>query len=71
MSDSRDTRKPTAGEELFTLLERMQGEAFCADDLEDWEEHRVILRAEIILDIQKEMNRKLSAWIRRKRGERE
>jgi len=62
-------RTLTIGDELFMLVERLQGEAFIADDMEDWDTERVIRRAEVVLDIQREINRRLVSWIRHKRKE--
>jgi hypothetical protein len=63
---SATRRELTIGDELHMLVERDQGEAFIADDMNDWDAERVLDRARTALQIQRELNIKMANWIRRK-----
>lgn len=57
------------GEQLWTLVERVQGYAFISDIVEEYSDADALRVAENTLAWQKSLNRKLAAWIRKNRKE--
>lgn len=75
-SDSSKPRNEDWGDDLFALVERRQGKAFISDGISNYAgQDSPVSRQEIVriaqqtLDIQRELNRDLAKWIRRKRKE--
>jgi len=76
MTKPADERTADWGDELFALTERRQGKAFISDGMSrNYGDSCPVTREEIVriaqqtLDLQRDLNRDLAKWIRRKRKE--